>query len=107
MNDPDIDIRQLLNSQTGKVTWPELQRHFARGSIIKVNQGLDLIEVGAKIVEDDAAAIEKLSDSAAISRASTEDARQWEETQPVFWTLVVAPWVLVQPIPDSSTMADN
>jgi hypothetical protein len=98
MNDPDIDVRQMLNAQTGKVTWPELQRHFARGSVIKVDPKLDLIEVAAKMVEDDAAAIEKLSNSAAISRASIDDAKSWEETQPTFWTVVVAPWVLVQPI---------
>jgi hypothetical protein len=98
MNDPDVDIRQLLNSQTGKVTWPELQRHFARGSIIKVAPELDLIEIAAKMVEDDAEAIEQLSNSTAISKASMDDAKLWEETQPTFWTLVVAPWVLIQPL---------
>jgi hypothetical protein len=98
MNDPDLDIRHLLNSQTGKVSWPELQRHFARGCIIKVAPEQDIIEIAAKMVEDDAAAIEKLSNDAAISRASTEDAKLWQETQPTFWTLVVAPWVLIQPI---------
>jgi hypothetical protein len=98
MNHPDVDVRQMLNAQTGKVSWPELQRHFARGSVIKVDPELDLIEVAAKMVEDDTVAIEKLSNSAAISRASIDDAKLWEETQPTFWTVVVAPWVLVQPI---------
>jgi hypothetical protein len=107
MNDPDIHIRQLLNRETGKVTWPELQRHFARGSVIKVDPELDLIEVAAKMVEDDIAAIEKLNNSAAISRASMDDARLWEETQPIFWTVVVAPWVLIQPISELPESADN
>jgi hypothetical protein len=97
MNEPDIDVRQMLNAQTGKVTWPELQRHFARGAVIKVNPQLDLIEVAAKMVQDDAAAIESFSNAGDIARASLDDARQWEENQPLFWTVVVAPWVLIQP----------
>ncbi len=98
MIDSDIDVRQLLNVQTGKVSWPEIQRHFARGVVIKVNPGLDLIEVATKIVQDDITAIESLSHAADISKATMDDARCWEEAQPMFWAVVVAPWVLVQPI---------
>lgn len=98
MTEAKANIRDLLNSQTGKLEWPELQRHFARGVVIKVAPDLDLVEIAAQMVEDDKEAIEALTRSGQMERAATEDAKAWEVVQPVFWAVVVAPWVLVQEI---------
>lgn len=92
----DDELQQQLNLETGKISWPELQRHFARGVVIKVNQGLDLVEVAAHFVRDDKATIENWLNEGSVCRASDEDARQWIENQSDFWAVVVAPWVLVQ-----------
>lgn len=94
--DTRIDIRDLLNSQTGKLEWSELQRHFARGMVIEVKTGLDLIDVATRIIDDDQAQVEQWMSSGQLVRAETIQARDWEQRQPVFWSVVVAPWVLVQ-----------
>ena len=98
MLEDDLPLEQKLNLDTGKITWPELQRHFARGVIIIVRPQLDLIEVAQSLVKNDASQIENLIQSAHLSRANDEHARDWQARDPLFWAVVVAPWVLVQEI---------
>jgi hypothetical protein len=93
------ELRALLNAQTGKMRWQALQRHFARGVLIKVASGLDLLEVAARIVEDDRAAVERWMDEGGVAKASDEDAQDWSVRNPLLWTVVAAPWVLVQEEP--------
>jgi len=92
------DIRQQLNAQTGRLGWKELERHFARGSVIKVAGELDLVEVAACVAQDDKATIEFWLASGRLAPADTEDALVWHGRQAEFWAVVVAPWVLVQEI---------
>lgn len=94
------DLTEKLNLETGKITWPELQRYFARGVIINVADGVDLVEVAAAISRDDKNEIESLIDSGRIVRATDEDAKTWQARDPLFWAVVVAPWVVVQEIRD-------
>ena len=96
----DLDPKQKFNLETGKLEWPELQTHFARGIVIVVSPGLDLIDIAVKLSEDDAKMIGKLIEAGEIVRASDDHARQWVENEPVFWAVVVSPWVLVQEIQD-------
>lgn len=92
----EADVRDLLNAQTGRLSWPELQRHFARGVVIAVAGDLDLVEAAARIVEDDRALVGRWMDEGRLARAGDADARRWERDQTEFWAVVTAPWVLVQ-----------
>ncbi|WP_455204839.1 DUF2288 domain-containing protein [Kaarinaea lacus] len=94
----DEEIRQQLNLETGKITWPELQRHFARGVVIKVARQLDLVEIAVKFVQDDKRALEQWVDTELVCRASDADAINWNDNNTLFWAVVAAPWVLVQEI---------
>lgn len=89
-----------LNAETGRLGWPELARHFARGVVIAVTSDLDLVEVAAAMVQDRSEEIETWNRAGQLRRASDEDARDWDEQATVFWAVVVAPWVLVQEIDD-------
>lgn len=91
-------LRHKLNSETGKLVWKELERHFARGVVIKVARGLDLVDVALRMSRDDKASIEKWLAGGQIARATTEDAQDWNTRQPTFWAVVAAPWVLVQEV---------
>ena len=93
-------LRDLLNAQTGRIAWSELQRHFARGVVLNVAQGLDLVEVAARVAEDDRAALENWMQAGQLAKASIDDARRWQDGQSWFWAVVAAPWVLVQECPD-------
>lgn len=92
------ELRQKINLETGQLTWAELQKYYAKGNVIIVNPELDLIDAAAKFAEDDKAVVQDWIQSETIKRALDEDAIQWNERDSSFWTVVVAPWILVQEI---------
>jgi len=94
--DNEHELRKKLNLETGKIEWSELQRHFARGVVIAVRADLELIDVALKFTHDDRAEIERWLNSGQLKRANDDLARQWQQHTPIFWAIVVAPWVLVQ-----------
>ena len=91
-------LHAKLNSETGRLHWRELERHFARGAVVKVAPGMDLVAVAVRFAQDDTAAIAAWLQTGQVGRASTEDAVAWPGRQSTFWAVVVAPWVLVQEI---------
>ena len=92
------ELCAMLNAQTGKLAWPELERHFARGVVIRVAPELDLVEVAAAVVEDNQEAVNQWMGSGQLAHADEESARDWTLRQPQFWAVVSAPWVLIQEI---------
>jgi hypothetical protein len=96
LNAPPASTRDLLNAQAGKLTWPELARHFARGVVISVDPTEDLIEVAECLVKDSSDIVERLYLQGKLHRADDDDAIRWQEHSSEFWAVVVAPWVLVQ-----------
>lgn len=98
LNSQEGDLSQKLNLETGQISWSELQRHFARDVVLVVAAELDLIEVASKLSEDDAPQFEAWLNNKQLWRAQDEDARQWHAANTEFWSVVVAPWVLVQAI---------
>ena len=95
---PELSIGDLLNAQTGKIGWPELARHFARGVVIDVSPDEDLLLIAEALVRDQADEIEQLHKGGRLHRATDADAIRWEKENTQFWAVVVAPWVLVQEI---------
>ncbi len=98
MDEANADLRTRLNAETGKLSWPELERHFARGAVINVDKSLDLIDVAVCVAEDNKANIEAWMKSDVVSHPSMDKVKDWVERQPDFWAVVVAPWVLVQEV---------
>ena len=92
----DKDLINQLHSETARLPWNELERHFARGSVIRVKKGLDLIKVAAVIAQDDKDSLKVWLDSGEVANASTDDAKKWSACESEFWTVVVAPFVIVQ-----------
>lgn len=90
------DVEARLNTETAKISWPELERHFARGVVVRVAKNLDLIKVAAAMVDDDKERVDAWLKAGLVARASDKDAKVWSKTQPTFWAVVVAPWVMVQ-----------
>lgn len=94
----EVEVQDLLNAQTGKLSWPELARHFARGVVVRVSVGQDLLKIAESLVGDQSDEIEQLFEQGLLRRASDDDAIGWQENNTEFWSVVVAPWVLVQEI---------
>lgn len=91
-------LRARLNAETGRLDWPALARHYARGVVIRVAPGMDLVEVAAAFSADDRAAVERWLAEGRVGRAGDADAQAWHAGRATFWAVVVAPWVLVQEI---------
>ena len=101
MNDINIELnqqelRQKLNLETARISWAELEKHFARGVLITVSDKLDLVDVAVEFVNDNKEAIETWLADNQIIRVTDEQARQWGGTDPEIWAVVVAPWILIQ-----------
>ena len=93
------DFEQLsarLNTETARIEWKELERHFARGVLLTVSPELDLVEVGAHMIHDDKHIIDAWLESGELGKTSDDDSIGWSESEPSLWAVVVAPWVLVQ-----------
>lgn len=97
-SDPAPALRHTLNLETGKLSWPELQRHFARGVVIVVARELDLIDVAEAFAQDNSAQTKAWIAGGWIAHAQDTDAQRWHHHNSIFWSLVIAPWVLVQEI---------
>jgi len=90
------ELRQKINLETGSIEWSELVRHFAKGLVVVIGTDLDLIEVAERFAADDQTQVATWIEQEKISRAMDDDARRWHENSTEFWSVVVAPWVLVQ-----------
>ncbi|RRQ21790.1 DUF2288 domain-containing protein [Thiohalobacter thiocyanaticus] len=87
---------ESLNQETARIRWAELERHFARGVVIRVARELDLVAVAVAFANDDRAAVEAWLEGGALNHLDTDTARDWRERDPELWAVVTAPWVLVQ-----------
>lgn len=90
------NIKQELLEQTAKLEWRELQRFFAQGKLLHVSSDLDLIEVAEMMCKDHAQGLEPLLSSERVCYPSNAQAKRWFEANTMLWTVVVAPYVLVQ-----------
>lgn len=94
--DSSDDLRGRLRQESGPIGWDELQRHFARGAVLRVDASLDLLEAAEALVRDDRDTVAAYLDEGRLLQATTEHARDWAARQARFEAVVVAPWVLVR-----------
>ncbi|GMR15797.1 MAG: DUF2288 family protein [Gammaproteobacteria bacterium] len=94
----DEELRAHLHGETSKLPWFDLEKHFARGVVFKVAKGTDILDVAIVMSRDDKDALQQMIDDKKVLGAEIEDAKNWHESSASFWTVVIAPWVLVQEI---------
>ncbi len=85
-----------LLGETAAIRWAELAPFFAKGNLLQVAAGLDLVEVAAAMAGNDPSRVSGWLESAGLCRLEAGQARCWHEADPPLWAVVVAPWVLVQ-----------
>lgn len=94
----DQDLKTKLLSETAKTEWRELERFFARGVLFWVDGSLDLLHVAIAMAEDDSKKIQQFMELGQLAKVRDEQAKKWLESQPLFWTVAVAPFVLIQQV---------
>lgn len=92
----ELNLVQKLHSETALIRWHDLQRYFAQGVVIVVGDSVNLVETAVLFAEDHADEISKLLNSVIISYPSNDQARGWYSANVELWSVVVAPYVLVQ-----------
>lgn len=92
----DDELRAHLHGETSKLPWQELEKHFARGVLFKVEKGLDILDVAIVMARDDKDSLKQWIDKASVVAVEAADAKRWHETSATLWTVVVAPFILVQ-----------
>ena len=95
MKDEEI-LKAKINGECGKLLWSELEKHFARGVVLKVDGTMDLIDVAVEFTRDNKARVTEWLESGVVAKVTDDDAIAWHESDAIFWSVVVAPWVMVQ-----------
>lgn len=96
MDTPELSLKQKLHSETALMPWRELQRFFAKGVVIVVDSSLDLVATAMMFAEDRANDLLPHTDSGAVAAPTNDQARNWYLSDVDLWSVVVAPYVLVQ-----------
>lgn len=96
MDDASLPLQDRLNLQTARISWPELERFFARGRVLEVTAELDLIEVAVALTGDDIEKFTQWTDRKQVQHLQDQTAKQWVEDDSNLWAVVIAPWVVVQ-----------
>jgi hypothetical protein len=85
-----------LVGETASINWGELQPFFARGALLWINPELDLVAVALALAQDDKSSMSAWLTAAQVGKITAPQAEEWLQRDPSLWSVVVAPWVLVQ-----------
>ena len=96
MNEHPSTLYAKLLGETASISWQELQPFFARGSLLWVDTGADLIAVAEAVAENQREEVAAWLDSGRVAVMNDARAEDWLARDPALWAVVVAPWVLVQ-----------
>ena len=93
----DTELHNKINSETARIKWSELERHFAQGNVVYVSEQLDLIDVALRIAHDDKESVQRWMAEGKVHKVKDEQAQDWAVGDVTLWASVVSPFVLVQP----------
>ena len=94
-HNPEL-IKAKIISETARISWLELQKFYAAGSVITVAPVLDLVDVAFAFSQDDNLTVADWLASGAVERTTEHQASEWHSQQAELWAVVISPWVLVQ-----------
>jgi hypothetical protein len=93
----DTELRIKINLETARLSWAELERHFAQGTVVYVSEELDLVDVAVRISHDDKESIAAWMAEGKVGKVTDVQAQTWAQSDAMLWTSVVNPFILVQP----------
>lgn len=91
-------LREEFHQQTARIAWHDLQTYYARGSVIRVGDQLNLVEVAVQLGMDNTGQFQAWIEAGAIAAVRESEAQTWFDSNPTLWAVVAAPWVLVQDV---------
>ena len=104
----DLDVlRANINNETSQIAWHELQRFFAGGWLIYVSTNINLLDVAVAFSVDDKDRVTTWLTAGDVAKVDDEQARAWHEANTTFWSTVIKPWVLIQPVSGDTNTHKN
>ena len=85
MTDTEIPLETQLNTETGPIRWAELERHFARGVVVRVDPALDLVAVAAAFVRDDEPTVMEWIKAGKVARGRIGEEQDWHQRDADRW----------------------
>jgi hypothetical protein len=92
------ELFQKINRETAKISWKELQPHYASGVLVYVEPSQDLVNVAVEFSKDNKPQVEAWLTAGIICRVTEEQAESWIQNNQDFWASVIAPWILIQSV---------
>jgi hypothetical protein len=94
-------IQEQLAQDLADVSWKDIIPHCQRDAVIVVYEGLDMIEVGVAIAQDNIAQVQVWVEEQLLQKPSAEQLSLWNQSpEKLFSVLIVAPYVLMTiPLP--------
>lgn len=89
--------RARLVSETARIPWRQLQRFFAGGRAIFVSADIDLVEAAYQVSQDNTEQVSAWQAQGLLGQVADAQALEWYDSDALVWSVVVRPWVLVQP----------
>jgi hypothetical protein len=89
-------IQEQLAQDLADVSWKDIIPHCQRDAVIVVYEGLDMIEVGVAIAQDNIAQVQVWVEEQLLQKPSAEQLSLWNQSpEQLFSVLIVAPYVLM------------
>ncbi len=88
--------RADLEAECDVIPYTELQKFFAKGMLVTVDPGMNLVDVALSLAADDAAQLKQWAEAGLVQRAHDKHARTWHANNALLRTVTVTPWILVQ-----------
>ncbi|MDA8782388.1 DUF2288 domain-containing protein [bacterium] len=85
-----------LNGETAKISWLELQKHYASGNVLGIAPAADLIKVAVALNQDNTPQIKTWLSDKSVFEIADQQALDWYDNNKILWALVIPPFVLVQ-----------
>jgi hypothetical protein len=90
------ELREQLTELLDEAELDWLKPHIHKDSVVIVDPGLDLVEVGLAIAKDNTMAVQRWIGEQLIMKPSIDRLGEWNVAPPKFRALIVSPYVLVQ-----------
>lgn len=96
MTEQPSTLYAKLLGETAPISWKELQPFFARGALLWVDPGLDLVAVAESFALDQKEPIAAWLEAAKVEKVPDSRALELHDGAPDLWAVVVSPWILIQ-----------
>lgn len=95
-------LRYELSKRKGPVEYSDLRAHLERDAVFLVSPELDLVDCGVSVANDEVSVVREWLRDQKLRKPSQAERDAWPEDSTRRWiAIVVQPFVLVQPAPDS------